>query len=194
MSHRFFGWTALALLWCVVFSSYSYTVTPTETGLEESYSLRATEMFSNPETYIVMISTLIVIVPCLETHKISVRITRPSKSIALITIDGFIPWGRFGRISLASGSSCIREWHAFAISSYPGKDEHFMIAAAVGDWTKALQEDPAPTEMWTRRVKFTGLPVFTNCYQRALIVCTGAGVALPISNILAGANPGKLIS
>eukprot|EP00980_Cylindrotheca_fusiformis_P000203 scaffold41_cov99-Cylindrotheca_fusiformis.AAC.4 len=96
-------------------------------------------------------------------------------------MDGNVPSGRFGRLS----TNPLFEWHAFAISSYRNKasGEHFMVVGAAGDWTKALHTNK-PTELWTRKFKFTGLPRMVHLYKNALIVCTGAGVSVPVSTLL----------
>ena len=115
MGHRFFGWAGLALLWVIIFFQYSWNIDiNTTTGEVTTYqgSVNAQTMFSNPEIYIVMISTFFVIFPWLD--KVKVRVECPSKQIAILKFDGRVPAYRFGRIS----TSPLFEWHAFAISSY----------------------------------------------------------------------------
>jgi hypothetical protein len=182
IGHRFFGWASLGLLWFITFYSYSYffTVDPATGEVSTGYDFDANNMFSHPEIYCILIATVIVIAPWLETHKIKVKIETPSDKIAIVKMDGFIEAGRFGRLS----TSPLLEWHAFAISTY-GKDsgEHFMVVGAAGDWTKSLHTHP-PTHMYTRKFKFTGLPRMVHLYKKLLIVCTGAGVSVPVSTLL----------
>lgn len=183
IGHRFAGWSALGLLWLAVFLSYSFELEVIMAQDNMSFTtkqnyrhLRVHEMFVNPEIYIVMICTFVVIFPWLEMQKVAVVATFPSPRVAILTFKGFVPAGRFGRLS----RSPLLEWHAFAISSTIGTDEHFMICGAVGDWTNALHTDP-PTYLYTRRFKFTGLPRMIELFKRVLLVCTGAGIAVPVS-------------
>lgn len=183
IGHRFSGWSALAMLWVAVFLYYSFELEVIVAADGQSFTTKQNydhldvhTMFVNPEIYIVMICTFFVIFPWLETHRVPVTATFPSPSVAVLTFKGFVPAGRFGRLS----RSPLLEWHAFAISSTVGLDEHFMICGAAGDWTKELHKDP-PTHLYTRRFKFTGLPRMIQLYKRVLSVCTGAGIAVPVS-------------
>eukprot|EP00980_Cylindrotheca_fusiformis_P019024 scaffold6391_cov80-Cylindrotheca_fusiformis.AAC.3 len=53
MGHRFFGWTALGLLWCITFFTYSYSVTvdPSTGAVEKEWELRSSDLMSHPEIY-----------------------------------------------------------------------------------------------------------------------------------------------
>jgi len=86
--------------------------------------------------------------------------------------------GILGRIS----PSPLSEWHAFGIIS-DGKNEHMMLAGAVGDFTKSLVANP-PAHLWVRQVHFAGLPYLVNMYGRVLLVATGSGICVFLSFLL----------
>jgi len=186
--HRYFGWTSLGLLWAIIFYTYSVEVNvdPKDFSLSYSYNhLDVTRMFRNPEIYILMLVTFLIILPWLETVKEKCRIVCPSDKVAVVYFDGFVPAGHFKRIS----HNPFIDTHAFAISSDKDSTEHFLICGAVGDFTKSLHAKPPPEYLYTRHFKFTGLPRMIESYKRALIVCTGAGVAVPVGAIWQGLYP-----
>jgi hypothetical protein len=186
--HRYFGWTSLGLLWAIIFYSYSHEihVDLRDGSVSHSYDhLDVSRMFRNPEIYILLLVTFLIILPWLDTRKEKCRIHCPSDKVAIVSFDDFVPAGYFKRIS----HNPFVDTHAFAISSDKGSNEHFIICGAVGDFTKSLHKKPPPEYLWTRRFKFTGLPRMIECYTRCLVVCTGAGVAVPVGSIWQGRFP-----
>ena len=61
-----------------------------------------------------------------------------------------------------------------------GKDEHMMVTGAVEDFTKSLVSDP-PNYLYTRCVKFAGLPYLINMYNKVVVVATGSGICVFLS-------------
>nr|GMD87239.1 adenylate-forming reductase 03009 [Ipomoea batatas]GMD92728.1 adenylate-forming reductase 03009 [Ipomoea batatas]GMD98496.1 adenylate-forming reductase 03009 [Ipomoea batatas]GME02298.1 adenylate-forming reductase 03009 [Ipomoea batatas] len=173
MTHRFTGWSALGLLWAFVILTISYDPTT------ESYSKEiGSRLIKNQEFWLTVIITILIILPWITVRRVPVRISSPSGHASIIKFAGGIKAGILGRIS----PSPFSEWHAFGIIS-DGKDEHMMLAGAVGDFTKSLVSNP-PSHLWVRQVHFAGLPYLTNMYDRVLLVATCSGICVFLSFLL----------
>ncbi|KAH9309500.1 hypothetical protein KI387_037411 [Taxus chinensis] len=170
--HRFAGWTALALLWVFVLLTAAYNPT------NNSYNLRGSALAKKQEFWFTLIITILIILPWLTVRKVAVRVSAPSGHASLIKFPGGIKAGILGRIS----RSPLSDWHAFGIIS-DGKEEHMMLAGAVGDFTKGLVSDP-PKYLYTRCVHFAGLPYLINMYNKVVVVATGSGICVFLSFML----------
>ncbi|KAK4733174.1 hypothetical protein R3W88_007435 [Solanum pinnatisectum] len=122
--------------------------------------------------------TLLIVIPWMTVRRVPVKITSPSGHATIIKFEGGVKAGILGRIS----PSPLSEWHAFGIIS-DGKEEHMMLAGAVGDFTKTLVSNP-PSHLWVRQVHFAGLPYLVNMYNRVLVVATGSGICVFLSFLL----------
>nr|GMD06795.1 adenylate-forming reductase 03009 [Ipomoea batatas] len=172
-THRFTGWSALGLLWAFIILTISYDPTT------ESYSKGiGSRLIKNQEFWLTVTITILIILPWITVRRVPVRISSPSGHASIIKFAGGIKAGILGRIS----PSPFSEWHAFGIIS-DGKDEHMMLAGAVGDFTKSLVANP-PSHLWVRQVHFAGLPYLTNMYDRVLLVATGSGICVFLSFLL----------
>jgi len=58
-----------------------------------------------------------------------------------------------------------------------------MICGAQGDWTRSIIEDP-PKMLWTREMKFAGLPYLAHLYRRGICICTGSGIGAVLSTCI----------
>ncbi|GLJ37908.1 hypothetical protein SUGI_0771220 [Cryptomeria japonica] len=170
--HRFSGWTALALLWVFVMLSAAYV------PAEKSYRLRGSVLAKKQDFWFTLIITVLIILPWVSVRKVPVQVSVPSGHASLIKFPSGIKAGLLGRIS----RSPLSDWHAFGIIS-DGKDEHMMLAGAVGDFTKSLVSDP-PKYLYTRCVKFAGLPYLINMYNKVVVVATGSGICVFLSFML----------
>ncbi|GLJ38017.1 hypothetical protein SUGI_0773930 [Cryptomeria japonica] len=170
--HRFSGWTALALLWVFVILSAAYT------PAHKSYQLRGSVLAKKHEFWFTLVITILIILPWLTVRKVPVQISSASGHASLIKFSGGIREGLLGRIR----RSPLSDWHAFGIIS-DGKDEHMMLAGAVGDFTKSLVSDP-PKYFYTRCVKFAGLPYLINMYKKVVVVATGSGICVFLSFLM----------
>ncbi|XAR66555.1 hypothetical protein NMG60_11012831 [Bertholletia excelsa] len=172
-THRFAGWTALALLWVFIVLTISYDP---ET---KSYSNQiGTRLVKQPDFWLTMTITVLIILPWMTVRRVAVKVSAPSGHASIIKFQGGVKPGILGRIS----PSPLSEWHAFGIIS-DGKGEHIMLAGAVGDFTKSLVSDP-PSHLWVRQVHFAGLPYLVNMYERVLLVATGSGICVFLSFLL----------
>ncbi|XP_010054332.2 adenylate-forming reductase 03009 [Eucalyptus grandis] len=130
------------------------------------------------EFWFTMGITVLIIIPWVTVRRVPVKVSSPSGHASIIKFQGGVKAGILGRIS----PSPLSEWHAFGIIS-DGKDEHIMLAGAVGDFTKSLVTDP-PTHLWVRQVHFAGLPYLANMFNRVLLVATGSGICVFLSFLL----------
>ncbi|XAR66556.1 hypothetical protein NMG60_11012832 [Bertholletia excelsa] len=172
-THRFAGWTALALLWAFIVLTISYDPETKSYGNQIG-----TRLVKQPEFWLTMTITVLIILPWMTVRRVAVKVSAPSGHASIIKFQGGVKPGILGRIS----PSPLSEWHAFGIIS-DGKGEHMMLAGAVGDFTKSLVSDP-PSHLWVRQVHFAGLPYLVNMYKRVLLVATGSGICVFLSFLL----------
>lgn len=176
-THRFAGWIALALLWAFVVLTVCYN------PKTKSYNqISIPTLAGKQEFWFTFAITLFIMLPWLSIKRVPVSVTAPSGHASLIKFEGGIPAGLLGRIS----RSPLSEWHAFGIISN-GKDNHMMLAGAVGDFTKGLVSHP-PNHLWVRGLHFAGLPYLVNMYNRAVLVATGSGICVFLSFLLQPCN------
>jgi NAD(P)H-flavin reductase len=127
---------------------------------------------------ILIVIIIIIFLPWLYIRKVSVQFKQPSKDLTIVTFPrAHYPYGSTTRISFDG-----HEWHAFAIAlTDPRVDQHSILVAAAGDWTKKLAEDyrndKLPQHLWVRQIKGLGFMYSIHAYRRVLIVCTGSGIA-----------------
>lgn len=172
-THRFAGWSALALLWAFVVLSAGYD------PATRSYArLTGAALVKRQELWLAASITLFTFLPWLTVRRVPVTVTAPSTHASIITFQGGVKAGLLGRIS----RSPLSEWHAFGIIS-DGGDTHAMLAGAVGDFTRYLVSDP-PTSLCVRGVHFAGLPYLISMYRRATMVATGSGICVFMSFLM----------
>ncbi|KAI3439999.1 uncharacterized protein J3R85_004146 [Psidium guajava] len=173
-THRFAGWSALGLLWGFVILTVAYDPRTKSYKSDDLWS----RLVRQQEFWLTVGTTVLIIVPWVTVRRVPVKVSSPSGHASIIKFHGGVKAGILGRIS----PSPLSEWHAFGIIS-DGKDEHMMLAGAVGDFTKSLVANP-PTHLWVRQVHFAGLPYLVNMYDRVLLVATGSGICVFLSFLL----------
>ncbi|XP_074373495.1 adenylate-forming reductase 03009-like [Apium graveolens] len=170
--HRFAGWLALVLVWLFIVLTLSYEPS------SKLYHFRLSKYVKAPELWLTLVITCLIILPWLTVKRVPVNISSPSGHASIIKFEGGVKAGLLGRIS----PSPFSEWHAFGIIS-DGKDEHMMLAGAVGDFTMSLVSNP-PTHLWIRTLHFAGLPYLVNLYERVVLVATGSGICVFLSFLM----------
>ncbi|KAI3945913.1 hypothetical protein MKW98_007262 [Papaver atlanticum] len=168
-THRFAGWTSLVLVWFFIVLTNSYK------PAQKTYDFSLSRFIKTQEFWFTLVITIVIILPWLTVRRVPVRVSAPSNHASIIKFEGGI---KAGRIS----PSPFSEWHAFGIIS-DGKNEHMMLAGAVGDFTKTLVSNP-PSHLWVRGVHFAGLPYLVNMYERVVLVATGSGICVFLSFLL----------
>ncbi|KAL6615577.1 hypothetical protein ACP70R_037847 [Stipagrostis hirtigluma subsp. patula] len=172
-THRFAGWSALALLWAFVVLSTGY-----DPATASYANLTGAALVKRQELWLAAAITFFTFLPWLTVRRVPVTVTAPSTHASIITFQGGVKAGLLGRIS----RSPLSEWHAFGIIS-DGVDTHAMLAGAVGDFTRGLVSDP-PSHLWVRGVHFAGLPYLLEMYRSATMVATGSGICVFLSFLM----------
>jgi len=104
----------------------------------------------------------------------------PSPKIAVIRLERGMQHGLFTRISRSS----IMEYHAFGIvSEGTHAEHHYLVCGVQGDFTRRLILNP-PTHLWTRQLKFAGIPNTSTLYRRGIYICTGSGIGSALSTCI----------
>uniref|UniRef100_A0A8R7UK04 Uncharacterized protein n=2 Tax=Triticum urartu TaxID=4572 RepID=A0A8R7UK04_TRIUA len=172
-THRFAGWSALALLWAFVVLTAGYDPATRSYG-----RLTAAALAKRLELWLAAATTFFTLLPWFAVRRVPVTVTAPSTHASIITFQGGVKAGLLGRIS----RSPLSEWHAFGIISDDG-DTHAMLAGAVGDFTRGIVSDP-PSHLWVRTLHFAGLPYLISMYRRVTMVATGSGICVFLSFLM----------
>jgi hypothetical protein len=121
---------------------------------------------------------------------VPVAVVRPSAHAAIVHLDyGVRPQYASGvGISL----SPLREWHAFATVTTPGKPGYRLLISRAGDWTGRFIDDP-PSHVWVRGVPVVApMAKVASMYQRVVYLVTGSGIGPCLGQILADRVPARL--
>lgn len=176
-THRFAGWTTLALFWAhIVVSTASLKAQNTTLG---------EAVVKTPAVWLLAFATLSVALPWMRLRKVDV-VPEPLSNHAIRLHFNFAhpPPGRAIRIS----DNPMREWHAFACIMEPDKPGFSIVVSRAGDWTGKMIENP-PTRIWTRGVPASGVLRMATLFQKVVLVATGSGIGPCLPVILAGKVP-----
>ena len=89
--------------------------------------------------------------------------------------------------------SPLREWHAFATVSTPGRPGYRLLVSRAGDWTSRFIDDP-PSALWVRGVPTRApMAAIEVMYRRVVYVVTGSGIGPMLGQILSPRVPGRLV-
>lgn len=172
-THRFGGWTALALFWA-------------QTILADGGRLP----LSMPAVWVLAAVTLSVALPWLRLRKVAVAIERPSPHVALTRFDhGVTP---FPGSSTAVSRSPLREWHSFANVPAPGRPGFRLTISRAGDWTASFIDD-APKRVWVKGIPTAGVANIETLFTKVVYVATGSGIGPVLPHLLADQVPSKLV-
>ncbi|KAG2017477.1 nonribosomal peptide synthetase 12 [Coprinopsis cinerea AmutBmut pab1-1] len=164
-THRYLGWTALALVWIqFMFLTIDY--------LPEGQTLGQT-LVKSPHFWLVIIFTISIIWPWFRLRKVDCRPEVLSNHAVRLWFDyGVTPdAGTFVRLSDAP----LKEWHGFASISIPGRTGYSVVVSRAGDWTSKHINDP-PTKMWVKGVPTYGVLKLVPMFRRMVLVATGSGI------------------
>jgi hypothetical protein len=172
LSHRFFGWTAIAIFWVQV-SLFVY-----RTALETNRS-PGQLLLRTPAFWMLGVITFHIILPWINLRRMKFTPTVILTGKAL-RLDFQTPYPHISGIGLSL--SPLLEWHAFATYPRPkdGPNCHSIIMARAGDWTSAQIKNPS-THYWIKGIPKTGLLSLSMMFSRIVVVTTGSGIAPCIS-------------
>jgi hypothetical protein len=182
LTHRFGGWTAVALFWPLAIH-----LTLQERGDESA----AHALLTDWHLWAVAVLTASVASPWLRLRRVPVTVERPSKHAAIVSFD----YGKRPKASAGIGvsHSPLREWHAFATVTTPGRRGFRILVSRAGDWTSRFIEDP-PSHLWVRGTPVTApMARVALLHRRVVYVVTGSGIGPCLGQILAAEVPAQLV-
>lgn len=163
-THRFMGWTAVALVWAQV-------ILLTNDYRKIGQTLGSALVVSSP-FWLLVVLTLSIILPWVRLRKVPVRAEVLSNHAVRLYFDYVTPVpGTFTRIS----ESPLLEWHGFATVPEPGKKGYSLVVSRAGDWTSRQIENP-PTALWVRGIPTCGVLRIVPLFRRLVFVATGSGI------------------
>ncbi|KAJ7269922.1 hypothetical protein C8J57DRAFT_1509039 [Mycena rebaudengoi] len=171
-SHRFLGWTGIALVWAqVVILTNDYT--PRTQSLPDA-------LIHAPPFWLLVVMTGSVILPWLRLRKVAVRSEVLSKHAVRLHFSYNTPKPG-ATIRLADHP--LKDWHGFATIpgefSYsgpvPNEQGSSVVVSRAGDWT-ATQITQPPSAMWVRGAPTFGVLRILPLFRRVLLVATGSGI------------------
>ncbi len=181
-THRWGGWTAIALFWAL-------TVHLALRGRGDESALQA--IASDWHVWVVALLTASVASPWLRLRRVPVRVERLSRHAAIVHFDHGVTPAFASAVGISR--SPLREWHAFATVTTPGRSGFRVLISRAGDWTGRFVDDP-PTHVWVR-----GTPVSAPManvallYERVAYVVTGSGIGPCLGQVLAARVPARLV-
>ncbi len=180
MSHRFGGWTALALFWAqnIMFTIDQHPDTPLSEAL-----------FASPGFWLLLLVTFSIALPWLRLRKVPVSVERPSGHVALAKFGHVTP---FAGSSTALSRSPLTEWHSFANVPAPGEQGFRLTISRAGDWTGDFI-DELPAYIWVKGIPTAGVGNIDQLFKKVVWVATGSGIGPCLPHLLSREVPAKLI-
>ena len=182
LSHRLCGWTAIGLFWAL-------TVHLAVRGRGDTAAVEA--IASSWQVWVVAILTLSVASPWLRLRRVPVTVERPSSHAAIVRFDHGVTPAFASAVGISR--SPLREWHAFATVTTPGRSGYRLLISRAGDWTGRFIDDP-PSHLWVRGTPVSApMAKVALLYERVVYVATGSGIGPVLGQILAERVPARLV-
>ncbi|KAL9592185.1 MAG: hypothetical protein Q9179_006971 [Wetmoreana sp. 5 TL-2023] len=174
--HRFAGWTILVLFWILTVLS---------ADASRGYVPLSEAITRDPTLYLLIISTISVILPWLRLRKVRVRSeVLSSHAIRL----HFSYTNTYSGTAIRISERPLIEWHAFATVAKPGVDGFSLVVSNAGNWTKR-QIERAPERLWVRGIPACGVLRIVPLFKRIVLVATGSGIGPCLPVLLAKKVP-----
>ena len=177
-THRFAGWTAVALFWV-------HVILLTLASRKAAHPMPPAWQFfvKSPPFWLLVTITMSLVFPWLRLRRVPVHAEHLSNhAIRLHFTYANTPLCAAPRFS----DNPLKEWHAFAgIPEESGKGFSVLVSKA-GDWTTKIIQNP-PTKLWTRGMLTRGVLHVAPIFKKLVLVCTGSGVG-PIMALTCGSN------
>ncbi|KAK7559266.1 hypothetical protein IWX49DRAFT_360058 [Phyllosticta citricarpa] len=173
-THRFGGWTLIAILWALVLVG-ALSKTRRHVGFGINLVL-------TPSFYFVLLTTLLVAYPWMRLKRHDIQSEPLSdKAIRLNFRNGDLGLCSCVRLS----DSPVKETHSFAAIPRTGRQIGFScIVSNAGDWTRRMINSP-PRHMWTRGGPVNGMAKVARLFKPVIFVATGAGIG-PVLSFVVG--------
>jgi len=165
-THRFGGWTALAVLWI-------------HAGISTLSPDASQPLHSHASLWLILLTTLLIILPWLRIRRVPITIHPISAREVQLTFPyACMPYTS----TLRTSTSPLTEWHAFATIPLTSTSAQLLVSQA-GDWTSSLIASP-PSHLWIRHPPTLNFLALAPLFASLLLVATGAGVG-PLLSLLA---------
>ncbi|KAF4465907.1 non-ribosomal peptide synthetase [Fusarium albosuccineum] len=175
-THRFAGWTMLALFWAQVVLANKDSA-PAGTSLGEA-------CVKSPAFWLLAVATASVASSWFFLKKVPVEAEKLSDHAVRLHFDYTVPVnGSFTRLSYKP----LMEWHSFATIPAPeavnGRPKGYsLIVSNAGDWTRSTIQE-GPTHIWTRGVPTCGVMRIATLFNRVVLIATGSGIGPVLGHI-----------
>ena len=199
MTHRFLGWTVLALVWAQIVLFINDNRKP---GEKLHHACKHNAAF-----WLQCIITFSIVLPWLRLRKVNVRAVTLSKHAtrlyfnysAFLLLYICAMGSAHNEIARPGTGTAIRithaplkEWHAFATIPEPERNEFSLIVSRAGDWTSNVIQNP-PTKLWVRGIPTHGVLRMVPLFRRMVLVATGSGIGPCANTIFEGRIPVRLL-
>jgi hypothetical protein len=172
LTHRFGGWTSVGLFWALTLH-----LMHGDLGAWQIWLLG--------------LITASIVWPWLRLRRVPVTVERLSSHAAIVHLDYGVTPAHVSAVGISR--SPLREWHAFATVSTPGRSGYRLLVSRAGDWTSRFIDDP-PSHLWVRGVPTRApIPAIEVMYRRVVYVVTGSGIGPVLGQILSPRLPGRLV-
>lgn len=205
ITHRFLGWTSIALFWAQLFLLTIHERTASvfvETG--------ETRLLTNPTFWNLTAITLLIIYPWTRLRRWTFTANPLSSHALQLTLPNKLH--KFSCLSISS--TPLQEWHPFATfpSTNPEESGASMVISDAGNWTRRVIQDAevqstvrkAKNEsltngekvfrgdgtgkvlmrFWVKSHPTAGVLSLSCLFPRVLIVTTGSGIGPSLSSLL----------
>ncbi|KAH7303456.1 hypothetical protein B0I35DRAFT_485150 [Stachybotrys elegans] len=185
-THRFAGWTILALFW-------SQTVVSANDSRGPGVSL-GRACVETPTFWLLVVSTLSVASSWFWLRKVEVESEVLSDHVVRLHFDYTVPvHGAFTRMS----TNPLFEWHSFAVIPAPEAENgrkvgYSVLVSNAGDWTKRTIQEP-PNRLWVRGVPVCGVMHVVASFRSVVLIATGSGIGPMLGQIQRPCCPTKFI-
>jgi hypothetical protein len=172
LTHRFGGWTSVGLFWALTLH-----LTHRDWG---AWQIK-----------VLGLVTVSILWPWLTLRRVPVTVDRPSSHAAIVHLDYGVTPAHVAGVGISR--SPLREWHAFATVTTPGRSGYRLLVSRAGDWTARFIDDP-PSHLWVRGVPTRApMAAIEVMYRRVVYVVTGSGIGPALGQILTSRVPARLV-
>jgi hypothetical protein len=172
LTHRFGGWTSVGLFWALTLHL-------------------AHGDWSAWQIKVLGLITISIVWPWLTLRRVPVTVDRPSSHAAIVHLDYGVTPAHVAGVGISR--SPLREWHAFATVTTPGRSGYRLLVSRAGDWTARFIDDP-PSHLWVRGVPTRApMAAIEVMYRRVVYVVTGSGIGPALGQILTSRVPARLV-
>ena len=182
VSHRFGGWTAIALFWAL-------TVHLALRGRGDAAALEA--IASDWHVWVLALLTASVASPWLRLRRVPVTVERPSSHAAIVRFDYGVTPAFASAVGISR--SPLREWHAFATVTTPGQSGYRLLDLPRRRLDRALHRRSAVARLGARHPGLAPMAKVALLYERVVYVVTGSGIGPCLGQILAARVPARLV-